>query len=292
MLSFVTVFLALSAGMYAPVEAPAVRAPIGGVELRYHRPLGQVAHYLLSLDVQGAQVSLGETLPVRWKADIELSEEVIAKGADGSLWLRMKARPVGLSNANGAFAGGMTREWPEVRLHLSSRGELLEIARDEAKGEPGARERALTALMAEVTPVILPAAPVQPGEEWQVAANGARQTNRLLSIKATDGQEIARIACVSTSPLSFDETIQELGLETHLTGEARQTSDLELLVSSGLTRRHRGRAHIVTKSQTSLSSLPASGGTEGSQTFSMESDLTVSFDLRLKSTDGQPVGAR
>jgi hypothetical protein len=119
-----------------------------------------------------------------------------------------------------------------------------------------------------------------------VEVGAARQTNRLISLQGRGDSQIARIASVASWPLALDEVVAELGLETHLTGEARQSSELELLPETGLVRRHTGRAHIVTSSSVSLS-LP-----EGPQLFAMESDLTVAFDVRLIAVDGRPVGSR
>jgi hypothetical protein len=285
MFSLATVLILLSAGMYAPSAAPPATAPVRGALLRYDRPLGQLARYHISLDVHGVEVSLGERLPVKWQAEVEVAEEVIARGADGSVWLRVTSRLTDVTDSNGVFANGATVEWPETRLHLSPRGEVLETAQPDTKGDARARERAFAALVTQVSPIILPQGPAQPGDQWQVETGSGRQTNRLLSLQGSGDRQVARIASVATSPLAIDESVDELGLRTHLAGEARQTSELDLLLSSGLVRRHTGRTHIVTRSQTTLS-LP-----DGPQVFNMESNLTIAFEIRLLTVDGRPVGS-
>jgi hypothetical protein len=285
MFSLAAVLVLLSAGMYAPTEVPAAAAPARGTLLRYDRPLGQIAQYHITLDVQGVEVSLDERLPVKWRAKVQISEEVIARAADGSIWLRVTSRPIDVTAGNGVFANGAAIEWPATQLHVSPRGEVLEIAQPATPGDPRARERTFAQLMTQSSPVVLPEGPVEPRDEWQVETKGARQTNRLLSVNGSGDGALARIASAITLPLALDETIDELGLMTHLAGESRQTSELELLLSSGLVRRHKGRSHIVTRSQTTLS-LP-----DGPQVFEMESDLMMSFDIRLVAVDGRPVGS-
>jgi len=286
MIPLLTALVAMAAGMYAPAGALAAAPSSQGVALRYDPPLGQTARYRVSLDVTGTQTSLGERLPVRWKAQGELREEVVAKGADGSFWLRVTAGRMTVSEANGAFASGMGTEWPEVRLHVCPTGEVLETAQVGSEKEAGTRERSLGALMAQVVPVILASGPIEPGREWKVESGGSKQTNRLLSVEGTGDAQTAHISSTSRSPLALDAGVAELGLATQLSGEARQTSELELAVRTGLVRRHKGRTHLVTRSQVSLS-LP-----EGAETFLMESDLTIAFDIRLQNADGKGLSAR
>jgi hypothetical protein len=286
MLFLLAALVAMAAGMWAPAGAPAAAPSSQGVALRYDPPLGQIARYRVSLDVTGTQTSLGERLPVRWKAEGELREEVVAKGGDGSFWLRVHMGPLVVTEADGTFANGMGAEWPETRLHVSPTGEVLETAQVGSEKEEGARERALGALMVQVVPVILASRPIEPGREWKVESGGAKQTNRLLSLEGTGDSQTAHIASTSRSPLALDEGVAELGLVTRLSGEAQQTSELELAVRTGLVRRHKGRTHLVTRSQVSLS-LP-----EGSETFLMESDLTIAFDIRLQTVDGKGISAR
>jgi len=276
----------LSAGIYAPAEVATPMPPVLGVELRYDPPLGEAARYRVTLKVEGEQVSLGERLPVAWEAEAEVTEEVVARESDGSFWLRTTARLRDVTGGNGAFANGAPTAWPEVRLHLSQRGEVLETARADIAGALGVREQALASLISESNPIILPNGPVQSGDEWQVEAGAARQSNRFLSLKGEGDSQVARVASVATWPLTVDESVPELGLETHLTGEARQTSETELLVRTGLVRRQTGRTHLVTKSEATLS-LP-----DGSKVFPIQSDLTVTFDVRLISVDGRPIGSR
>ena len=284
MASLVTLLVLLSAGMYAPSELPAAAGR--GSVLRYHRPLGQVAQYHLSLDVQGGEVSLGERLPVRWKAEAEVSEEVIARAGDGSFWLRVTSRPIETTGGNGAFANGAAAQWPGIRLHLSPRGEVLEAAEPETRGPAPARERAFAALMTDASPVILPEGPVVPGDHWQGQSNASHQTNRLVSLQGGGDKQIARIASVATSPLTLDETVDQLGLQTHLSGEARQSSELWLLVASGLVRRQTGRTHIVTKSQTTLS-LP-----EGRPFDELRVTPHGTVRATPSEVEGRPVGSR
>lgn len=286
MLAVTAALAILSAGMYAPAQIPTPRPPVLGVELRYDPPLGEVARYRVSLKVEGEQVSLGERLPVAWKAEAQVTEEVVARESDGSFWLRTTARLSDVTGGNGMFANGAPTEWPEVRLHLSRRGEVLETARADIAGESGVREQALASLISESSPIILPHGAVQSGDAWQVEAGGARQSNRLVSLQGEGDSRVARVASVATWPLTLDESVPELGLETHLTGEARETSESELLVRTGLVRRQKGRTHLVTKSEVTLS-LP-----DGPKVFPIESNLTVTFDIRLISVDGRPMGSR
>jgi hypothetical protein len=298
MVHLVTALVAMAAGMYETAAAPSHP----GVALRYDPPLGQTARYRVSLDVSGSQTSLGERLPVRWKAEGELWEEVVARGGDGSFWLRVTVETMTVTEANGAFANSLGGGWPEVRLHISATGAVIEAKPAAGRGRPssppragrappqgdgtGARERAIGSLMAELAPLILPDDPVARGDTWTAdTAGGGRQTNRLLSVEGSGDSQVARIASSSRSPLALDEGIAELGLATQLSGEARQTSELELLVSGGLVLRHKGSTHLMTKSQVTLS-LP-----EGEERFPMESDLTIVFDLRLRTVDGKSVSA-
>jgi hypothetical protein len=286
MLCLLTALVAMAAGMYAPAGAPAAAPSSPGVALRYDPPLGQTARYRISLDVTGTQTSLGERLPVRWRAEGEVREEVVAKQGDGSFWLRVTPGRMTVSEANGTFANGLGTEWPAMRLHVWPTGEVLETAQVGSEENKRARERALGALMAQVVPVILADRPIEPGGEWKVESGGAKQTNRLLSLEGTGDSQIARISSTSRSPLALDEGVAELGLLARLSGEAQQASELELAVRTGLVRRHKGRTHLVTKSQVALS-LP-----EGSETFLMESDLTIAFDIRLQNVDGKGSSAR
>ncbi|MFB3879952.1 MAG: hypothetical protein ACE149_01750 [Armatimonadota bacterium] len=286
MLALVALLAALSTGLYTPAQTLIPPPPAFGVLLRYDPPLGQVARYRVSLNVEGQQISLGERLPVAWKAEAEVTEEVVAKGADGSFWLRTSAKVSRLSGGNGMFANGAAAEWPEVRLHLSQTGEVLESAQAGVAGASDARERALAALITESNPLVLPTEPVGPGDTWEVGTDGARQRSRLLLVEGEGDSRIARISTVATWPLAVDEIVSALGLETHLTGEARQTSETELLLATGTVCRQTGRTHLVTRSRVTLS-LP-----DGNKVFSMKSDLSVAFDVLLVSVDGRPVARR
>ncbi len=276
-------FMAVSTGMYAPEGVLATKPPTG-IILRYDRPLGQVARYRVSLDVQGVEVSLGERLPVKWKAEVEISEEVIARGSDGSIWLRVTSRPIKVSDSNGTLANGAAIQWPATRVYLSSRGEVLKAAEPDTEGSPHARERAFASLLTQAAPIVLPEGAVQLGDEWQAENGSARQTNHLVSISGVGEHQTARITSVADLSLNTVESIEELGMDTHLGGEVRETSQLDLLIHAGLTLRHKGRSHIVTTTKTTLA-LPEGPPEE----FVMESDLTLAFNIRLVAVNGMPV---
>ena len=284
MLSLIPMLSLLAAICYPVAAAPATDAapPPAGIKLTYDRPLGQVAQYRMSLDVRGDQRSLGERLPVRWKAQFEIVEEVVAKGRDGTLWLRVRARLLDVTDSTGTLAGGMPARWPTVQVRLTPRGELIDVSPAIGEPDPGPRERGLASLTTQPGAIVLPDGMVQVGEEWTYESGGIRQASRLLSIAAHAGDEVARIATTGSSPLALDEASPALGLTTRLTGRVQQKSEVELLVARGLVARHTGEMHLETKSQAALD-LP-----DGPAPFEMETDLRVAFDVQLLTIDGQP----
>lgn len=288
MLSLLPILSLLAAICHPVAAAPATGAapPPAGIELTYDRPLGQVALYRMSLDARGEQRSLGERLPVRWKAQFELVEEVVAKGTDGTLWLRVRARLLDVTDSAGTLAGGMPARWPTVQVRLTPRGELIDVSPAIGEPDPGPRERALASLMMQPGALVLPDGKVQVGEEWTYESGGIRQVSRLLSIAAPGGDEVARIASTGSSPLALDEASPALGLTTRLTGRVQQESEVHLLVARGLVARHTGEMRLETKSQAALD-LP-----EGPAPFEMETDLRITFDVQLVAIDGQSVERR
>jgi hypothetical protein len=285
MLSLIPILSLLATICYPVAAAPATDAspPPAGIELTYNRPLGQVARYRMSLDARGEQRSLGERLPVRWKAQFELVEEVVAKGTDGALWLRVRARLLDATDSAGTLAGGMPDRWPAVQVRLTPRGELIDVSPAIGEPDPGPRERGLASLMMQPGAIVLPAGRVQVGDEWTYESAGIRQASRLLSIAAPGGDEVARIASTGSSPLALDEASPALGLTTRLTGRVQQESRFDLLVASGLVARHTGEMRLETRSEAALD-LP-----DGPAPFEMETDLRVAFDVQLLAIDGQSV---
>ncbi len=247
-----------------------------GTALTYTRPLGQKARYRLTLEARGEQISLGERLPVRWQAEFELSEEVIALEQDGSLWLRVIGRSLTTKDSNGVFASGLPRGWPPMDLHVSKLGETIEVALSSPSDpEIGARERAFLTLAAQPPTIILPDQKVQPVDKWQWESQGAHQTNRLLSLTGPEDSLVATIESSGDAPLNLEESSPALGLTTRMTGSITSRAKAELLVGQGLLRWHKGELRLRTKSETTLDTQ------QGSEAFEMEADLSVAFDLRL-----------
>jgi len=266
--------------------SPVGRRPAAEVELRYERPLGQVATYRLGLSVTGEQVSLGERLPVRWRAEVEYREEVIARGPGEVLWLRARGRPVEVEDRTGGWRGPLAEPWPELEVRLTERGEVRETSLAVGEEPANVRRRALVSLMAQPMPVVLPAGPVAVGEEWEWRDGGARQTNRLVGLEGEGEARVARVVSEGISPLEMEERSEALGVTARLTGEARRRSELALLLGQGVALRHQGEILLKTRSEVSLALA------DGEETFVMESDLTVEFDLRLVSIEGKPAPAR
>ncbi len=263
-----------------PSEAPAARA---GFELRYDRPLGQVAEYRMVLDVRGEQTSLGERLPVRWRAELEIVEEVIAKGLDGTLWLRVQGRLLKVTDYTGNLAGGMPPNWPAVQVRMTPRGELLDVSAATGEQAAGPRARAFLSLLAQPEFVILPAHRVEPGDRWQADAGGARQVNQLVSLSETATGTIACISSSKSTDLAVREASPALGLETDLTGRSTDESELQLLVEKGLALSHSGEMDLRSKSTASLDL----GGT--TQVFDISANLRVAFEVQLLAVDGRPI---
>jgi len=81
--------------------------------------------------------------------------------------------------------------------------------------------------------------------------------------------------------LTLSESSEPLGLTTRLEGEAREQCETELLLDRGLVKQQTGELQILTNSHVSLQ-LP-----EGDTVFRMESDIRVTFDLRLAEVNGR-----
>jgi hypothetical protein len=256
------------------VASPRADARGVGVVLRYDRPLGQVTEYRLSLDARGEQVSLGERIPVRWHAEVVLREEVIARSAGGEHWLRVGGRMVEITDATGALAGGLMERWPEAQLRVTARGEVLDASAAVGEEVDDARHKAFFALLGHPTSVVLPPGRAQVGDCWEWEADGARQSNCLASLGRENGDLLATIASEARLPIETQQSIDALGLKTHLTGEVEQTSVLKLPVAGGPVTRHTGQMRIHSTSRVRLA-LPG-----GEEQFEMTSDLTVDFDLR------------
>jgi len=288
--------------MLATALAPICRPVPDRVELRYRRPLGQVAEYRLSLQVEGEQISLEERRPVHMRVELKLSEEVIAQEVGGVLWLRVHARPVEVQDPTGTFNGAAGR-WPELQVRVTPRGEVLGISLAAGEPAPGPLERAFSSLVAQAAPVVLPACGAAAvGEEWKWEQAGAVQKNRLLAIEGKADQTMARIASTGRAPLQLEEGSQPLGLRTHLRGEQTYASQLYLLLAQGVAARQQGEMRLRTRSEVTLdlpvrlrrtgpvarspAAIPvgeADLGTEGTEEFTLQSDLRVLFHLELVS---------
>ena len=284
MISLIAVLAVSSAflcpGLPKPSEAPAARA---GFELRYDRPLGQVAEYRMVLDVRGEQTSLGERLPVHWRAELQMVEEVIAKSIDETLWLRVEGRLLKVTDHTGNLAGGMPPNWPAVHVHMTPRGELLDVSVATGEQAAGPRARAFLSLLAQPQFVILPAYRVEPGDTWQTDAGGAHQVNQLVSLSEMAAGTIARISSSKSTDLALREASPALGLETDLTGRSTDKSELQLLVEKGLALSHSGEMDLRTESRTSLDL----GGT--TEAFDILANLRVAFEVQLLAIDGRPI---
>jgi len=269
-----------------PAPAP-VAPPAAGMALSYSRPLGQIARYHMTVEARGEQISLDEHIPVKWQAEIELTEEVIARGQDGSLWLRVKGGPIAVKDGNSVFASGMMNEWPQMDLHVSRLGEVLEASPSGSAAGMGERERAFVALAAQPPTIMLPDRNVQPGDEWQWEREGARQVNRLVSVTGAGDTLVANLSSSGAAPLRLEESDPRLGIATRMTGNVTYDSKAGLLVAQGLVQRHKGEMRLRTKSETTLDTA------EGRELFEMESELTVAFEVRLVGArdPGRPAGA-
>ncbi|MCJ7821939.1 MAG: hypothetical protein MUQ26_02460 [Armatimonadetes bacterium] len=270
----------------AAVLSPAGAAVSQGIELEYRRPLGQVVEYRLFIDASGEQTALEERRPVRLSAELALTEEVIAQGKDGALWLRVGARAVDVKDPSGTFATGKRGDWPDIRVRMTPRGEVLDVSLATGEDRPGMAERSFVSLMVQPAPVVLPLHPVAVGDEWEWESGEARQQSRLVEVSGEGANRVARIASESQSPLELTEASDALGLTTRMSGDVTQRSDVELLLAHGLVARHKGHMDIRTNSEVTLE-LP-----EGQRTFEMQSTLKIDFDLRLARIDGQPVERR
>ncbi len=261
-------------------------APAAAAEdLRYLGTPGRVTDYRLTLCATGQQVSLGERRPVRVTAEYALREEVTAVEPDGSLRLRVTGKPIEVKDGTGAV-GGPRAGWPTWRLHISPRGEVLEMTTEGGEAQASLAARAAASL-AQPRPIILPAGPVEAGATWQSEAEGATQTGRLVSVTAGPSP-VARLAVTGRMPLKLHESSAPLGLDVDLTGSESEEGTVEFSVAEGRVLSHKGNAVLQTKTQVTLATP------QGNRTFPMELALRVTFELRsVKSSSGpaRPAGA-
>jgi hypothetical protein len=247
----------------------------GRVELRYRRPLGQVATFRLSLQVEGEQVSLGERRPVNMRAELELSEEVVAQERDGVLWLRVRARPVEVRDPTGTFRG-MSDRWPEMRVRITPRGELLDVSPAVGQPKPDPLARAFMSLTAQPAPAILPpCGGARAGQQWDWRKGGATQTNVLVGVDGEGDQQLAHMTTTSTAPLELNAGSDALGLKVRLKGHQSCASQLDFLVAHGVVARQQGEMQLRAQSEITLA-LP-----EGPEEFSTQMEMRILFDLRL-----------
>lgn len=270
----------------APLPAPPQAPPSAGrgLLLRYDPPLGQIAEYRVALDVRGEQTSLGERRPVQWRGELSVTEEVVAKAVDGTIWLRVRERVDRAVNITGALAGAMPAEWPAVQMRITPLGEVVEVSVATGEAAAGPRQRALVLLAAQPGLTVLPAGPVEPQDEWQADTADGQQVNELVSLEESHLGTVALIASRRTAGLALAEGSSALGLQTNVSGLVTQESALRLLVDRGLVLAHTGQTRLQTNS---VASLDLPGGTEA---FDIQADLTVDFDVQLIALDGRPPG--
>ncbi len=281
----------LSAPMTAQVAPVGRRLPTSpsetGSSLTYTRPLGQKARYHLTLVARGQQISLGERLPVKWQAEFELCEEVIAQEPDGSMWLRLTGRTLTTKDSNGVFASGLPRTWPSMSFHVNKLGETIEVkSSSPIDSDVGIREEAFLMLAAQPPTIVLPDRKIQPEEEWRWESLGAKQTNRLLSLAGKGETLVATLESYGSIPLRLEEVSQLLGLTTRMSGNVTSHSKAELLVEQGLLKWHKGEMVLQTKSETTLETQA------DREVFVMEADLSVKFDLRLLEVNGSSLSTK
>ena len=252
------------------------------VRLEYRGRLGEVREYGLALDVRGERTSHGESRPVRVLAQLHLREEVIGIERDGVFWMRVRGEIVDVRDPTGTLASGRYSRWPEMKVRVDPRGRLLSATLAADRPAPGPPQRGFASLMSRIPTVIVPSGPVAVGTSWEWDEMGGHQENRLLSLGGAGGR-IAHIAGSGRVPLSLGEESPALGVTVELTGMQNRESQLDLLVERGLVLRHRGEMSLATKEEVALE-LP-----EGEPRFLLESDLRISFDLRLLEVDGAPL---
>ena len=274
-------YLTWIALLLAPLlSATACRAD--EVRLEYRGRLGEVREYGLALDVRGERKSYGESRPVRIRAQFHLREEVIGVEREGVFWMRVSGQVVDVRDPTGTLASGRYNRWPEMKVRVDPRGRLLAASLAADRPAPGPPQRGFASLMSRIPAVIMPSGPVAVGTSWESDEMGGHQENRLLSLGGAGGR-IAHIAGSGQVPLSLREESRGLGVAVDLTGVQNRESELDFLVERGLVLRHRGEMSLATKEEVALE-LP-----EGGQRFLLESDLRISFDLRLLKVDGAPV---
>ena len=272
--------------LLAALAAVLLASPAGAqVVLSYQGPTGRVVDYRLSLQASGEQTSLGERRPIAVQAEFELREEVVATGPAGSFLLHVQARALAVKDPTGTFATGERSRFPEVELLVTHRGEVLS-SRIGTAGETGPFERAFASLMMAPGLVVLPTGPAVVGEEWTWEEAGAFQRSRLLSVVDGAAGRVAKIATSARSPLRLEERSEALGVTAHLAGEETGASELELLLDTGTTLRHKGEAHLTTNGEISLQL------SQGARRFPVSSKMRVRFDLRLVRVDGRPVARK
>jgi len=252
------------------------------VRLEYRGRLGEVREYGLALEVRGERTSHGESRPVRVRAQLHLREEVIGIERDGVFWMRVRGEIVDVRDPTGTLASGRYSRWPEMKVRVDPRGRLLAASLATIRPAPGPPQRGFASLMGQIPSVIVPSGPVAVGTSWESEEMGGHQENRLLSLGGAGGR-IAHIAGSSRVPLSLREASPALGVTVALTGVQHRESELDFLVERGLVLRHRGEISLATEEEVALE-LP-----EGEPRFLLESDLRISFDLRLLEVDGAPL---
>jgi len=279
---FFVIAMAMSSLPCAPSVAPSAPSPTG-ILLRYDRPLGQVSCYHLSIEARGNQICLGETLPVEWRAEIQLTEEVIARGADGAVWLRLRGKTFKVTDATGVLAAGMPLQWPEVQIRMHETGELIDVSPASGASADSPRRRGFLTALGQLAPVVLSRRPIEEGDDWLVQTNGSEQHNRLVSITKSGENTIAQIESTGHSILSLNEASFDLGIDTELTGETNHSNSLDLLLDDGTVIRNKGEIRIRTNSETMLDRP------EGTLRVPIQSNITITFDSRLVMLDGKSI---
>ncbi len=297
----------LATSLLAPPAPP-------GLILRYRPEVGRTAVYRVSVEMSGTQTLQDEPRAVNVRAELEVTEEVVSVEPEGSFWLRVTGRAVRMNDPTGTFGAGQHGEWPAVEVRMSSLGVVLETRPDPEAGHLGPLPRAFAAAMLHPAPVVLPAQAVKVGDQWQweqacPAGDGARQSNRLVSVSqadrpvagvrggarpqesgkdfgAAEGQVRCLLASSGREPVRLEEASPALGLTTRVSGEMSQRSEVDLLLPSCLVALHRGEMRLETQGESTLE-LP-----EGPKAFALRSDLRMRFHIRLVALSGKTVPAR
>jgi len=292
----------LATSLLAPPAPP-------GLILRYRPEVGQTAVYRVSVEMSGTQTLQDEPRTVNVRAELEVTEEVVSLEPEGSFWLRVTGRAVRINDPTGTFGAGQHGEWPAVAVRMSPLGVVMETRPDPEAGHLGPLQRAFAASMLHPAPVVLPTQAVKVGDRWQWEQDGARQSNRLVSVTqadrpvagirggvrpqesgepsgAAEGQLRCLLASSGREPVRLEEATPALGLTTRVSGEMSQRSEVDLLLPSCLVALHRGEMRLETQGESTLE-LP-----EGPKAFALRSDLRMRFDIRLVALSSKTVPAR